>query len=275
MRLARPIAKRVAYRTLGPRRARRLAEIILDTGSYLSYRLDARGRQSRRRLAGLRDRHRGRRCFILGNGPSLQRTDLSPLRSELTFGLNRAYLMFERNGFATTYLASVNRLVIEQSGSEILESPVDEVFVGWDARDAIERSDRPIYVRSLARPCFSTQAGNGVWEGATVTYVALQLAYHMGIRDVVLLGVDHRFSSTGSPHQVVTSSGPDRDHFSPGYFGPGYRWQLPDLETSEVAYRLARAAFERAGGRVRDATLDGHLDVFPKVTYESLFTGAR
>ena len=56
-------------------------------------------RDSIARLAALRDRHRGERCFILGNGPSLKRTDLSKLRNETTFGLNRIYLAFPEMGF--------------------------------------------------------------------------------------------------------------------------------------------------------------------------------
>ncbi len=42
-----------------------------------------------RRLAELRDKHRGKRCFIVGNGPSLKQTDLSKLEGEYTLGQNR------------------------------------------------------------------------------------------------------------------------------------------------------------------------------------------
>jgi hypothetical protein len=36
---------------------------------------------------------------------------------------------------------------------------------------------------------------------------------------------------------------------------------------------MAKQAFEAAGGRIRDATVGGKLDVFPKVEYSSLFSG--
>ena len=45
--------------------------------------------------------------MIVGNGPSLAGMDLSPLRDEFTFGLNRSYLMFDRIGFNTTFLVAV------------------------------------------------------------------------------------------------------------------------------------------------------------------------
>jgi hypothetical protein len=57
-------------------------------------------------------------------------------------------------------------------------------------------------------------------------------------------------------------------HFDPRYFAGGAKWQLPDLDNSEVAYRLARAAFESDGRRIIDATVDGALQVFPKVRLE-------
>ena len=37
-------------------------------------------RASIRRLGELKDIHRGQRCFIIGNGPSLKQTDLTRLR---------------------------------------------------------------------------------------------------------------------------------------------------------------------------------------------------
>jgi hypothetical protein len=69
----------------------------------------------------------------------------------------------------------------------------------------------------------------------------------------------------------VVSQGDDPDHFHTGYFGKGFRWQLPDLETSERGYRMARQAYEQAGREVLDATVGGKLAVFPKAAYESLF----
>jgi hypothetical protein len=101
--------------------------------------------------------------------------------------------------------------------------------------------------------------------------VALQLAYHLGFSTVILVGVDHSFVTQGKPNTTVQSEGDDPNHFSSAYFGKGFRWQLPDLETSELAYRMARQAYERAGRQVLDATIGGKLTVFPKVEYTSLF----
>lgn len=226
--------------------------------------------QSMVRLRRLHNIHAGKRCFILGNGPSLARTNLQPLRNELTFALNRGYLLFDQLGFATTYLVSVNRLVIEQFGRELADLPCT-TFLSWYLRDAVPFSARTIFIRPDFKPRFSTNlVTQGICEGTTVTFVAMQLAYYMGCSSVILLGVDHSFQTKGAAHQTVVSVGDDPDHFDPRYFGKGVRWQLPDLETSERAYRLAREHFEANGREIVDATIGGKLAVFRKVSYEEI-----
>ncbi len=214
---------------------------------------------------------RSERCFIIGNGPSLKHTDLAKLKSEYTFGMNRIYLLFPDLGFTTTYYLSVNSLVIEQCAADIQTLPIPK-FLSWRSHDLVQPSDDTIFLfTTYTGPKFARDAGGRIWEGATVTYVALQLAYFMGFDQVVLIGVDHNFTTKGQPNTTITSQGDDPDHFDTAYFGKGFRWQLPDLETSESAYRLARNAYEQAGRQVLDATVDGKLTVFPKVDYDTLF----
>lgn len=239
----------------------------------LVWRCSRKAVRSRRRLQRFKDRYLGRRCFILGNGPSLRKTDLSLLRDEITFGLNRIYLAFDDLGFATNFLVSINRLVIEQCADEIARLPCTK-FVNWHARKDIDFTQGMVFLRSRYDPFtlpFYHDPRHGVFEGSTVTYVAMQLAFYMGFGTVVLVGVDHTFTTKGPAHKEVMSTGDDPDHFHPAYFGKGFRWQLPDLEDSERHYRIAKEEYEKHGRQIVDATIDGKLDVFPKVDYYSLF----
>ena len=228
-------------------------------------------RSSIKLLTQLKDVHKDQRCFIIGNGPSLKRTDLTRLEDEYTFGLNRIYLMFPELGFATTYFLSVNNLVIEQSADEIRGLTIPK-FLTWRARATIQPTDDTVFLyTTYTGRNFAKDARGRLWEGATVTYVALQLAFHMGFNPVILIGVDHSFSTKGKPNTTVVSQGDDPDHFDAQYFGKGFRWQLPDLFTSEIAYTMAREAYASDGRQVLDATVDGKLTVFPKIDYDSLF----
>ncbi|MHC4365321.1 MAG: glycosyltransferase [Planctomycetota bacterium] len=226
--------------------------------------------ESNLKLGQYRDKHRGQRCVIVGNGPSLNKMDLSFLKNEMTFGMNRIYLLSDKWDFRPTYYVSVNPLVIEQSADQIcrIASPK---FLGLNGLPYIQNHRGNIFLQSIRRPSFSKDPRNGLWEGHTVTYVAMQLAYFMGFSEVILIGVDHYFKTKGAPNKAIVSEGVDENHFHPDYFGKGVRWNLPDLEKSEIAYRLAKQAFEADGRRIIDATVDGHLTVFPKADYKEIF----
>ena len=232
-------------------------------------------RESIRRLAILKDIHSGKRAFIIGNGPSLRQTDLSKLRDECTFGMNRIYLLFPELGFHTTYFVSTNNLVIGQFAAEILAQPMPK-FLAWRSHrhfsNRLPITNLPTFLyTSYTGPRFTPDVRGRVWEGATVTNVALQLAFHMGFGQVILIGVDHNFASRGEANKTVVSQGDDLNHFAPNYFGKGAKWQLPDLDTSEIGYAFAREAYQRVGREVLDATVGGKLTIFPKVDYNSLF----
>lgn len=229
------------------------------------------------RLGKLKDIHKGQRCFIIGNGPSLKNMDLSTLKDEFTFGMNRIYLMFPELGFTTSYYLCVNSLVVEQCAEDIRNLKMPR-FISWRSRNLILLENQSKFDPDLVflhttytGPRFAEDARGRIWEGATVTNVALQLAYHMGFSQSILIGVDHNYTTQGKPNTTVVSEGEDPNHFNSNYFGRGFRWQLPDLDTSERGYQMARFAYEKAGREVLDATVGGKLTIFNKVNYDSLF----
>ncbi|NMG59557.1 FkbM family methyltransferase [Geitlerinema sp. P-1104] len=226
---------------------------------------------SRQRLQAFKDIHKGQRCVIIGNGPSLNKMDLSFLKHEICFGMNRIYLGFEKWGFTPTYYVSINKLVLEQSAEEISKIPCLK-FLSSKGIPCFSQQDDLLFVDTVnfQKP-FSPNPLNGLNEGYTVTYFALQLAYYMGFETVVLIGVDHSFSTKGEANKEITSQGDDPNHFHPSYFGKGTRWQLPDLENSEKHYRLAEAHFRSDGRQIIDATVGGKCPVFPKADYRQLF----
>ncbi|MFC2055928.1 hypothetical protein ACFLV7_16775 [Chloroflexota bacterium] len=71
------------------------------------------------RLAALKNRHKGQRCFVIGNGPSLSTTDLDQLRGEVTFACNKIYLAFNETDWRPTYYAVEDPLVAQQNYEEI------------------------------------------------------------------------------------------------------------------------------------------------------------
>ena len=95
----------------------------------------------------------------------------------------------------------------------------------------------------------------------------MQIAYYMGFKRVFLIGIDHNFKASGKPNEKQLLKGEDQNHIIPNYFG-GKEWQLPDLEASELSFLHARFRYQRSERQIIDATVDGKLTIFPKISYK-------
>jgi hypothetical protein len=270
---------RFRWREITPRRilsavARRIVDAPHRAGWSLPNR---KAVENRALLSSFRDRHRGQRCFVIGNGPSLARMDLSPLAGEVTFGANRIYLLQQSLGFLPTYFVCSNELVLEQYHADNANLPIPR-FLNWNRRHLFGESGAGLAyfrLRLELADRFGTTPLEALSSGGTVTYVSMQLAYFMGFREVILIGVDHNFVDKGTPNVAeIREQQRDENHFDPNYFPRGSRWQPPDLLRSEIAYALARDTFAHADGRIRDATVGGKCAVFERVEYPSLFRPA-
>lgn len=206
-----------------------------------------------RKMKQFHNIHHGQRCIIACNGPSLNDIDMSLIKNEIVFSLNRGYL---KKGLPTTYVVVVNRNVEDQWGNEIRKLPTKAIFSNSLSGTNLLRwtPDIPSFQKNLAQP---------MWQGHTVTYVALQIAHYMGFAKVGIIGCDHNF-----PHMGKQLTGADVNHFDPNYFPKGSKWDLPNLKMSEVAYNLAKKAFEQDKRQVWNCSTKTNLDVFPKTSLE-------
>ena len=221
-------------------------------------------------LEFFKDRHLGERCFIICNGPSLNRMDLSLLKNEVTIGLNKIFLGVAKFGFYPKYLMSVNEKVIAQSIVEFQKMSCVK-FIGDRYKPDVRSGALLWRVRTQDYgEDFSYNLDEGIQEGNTVTYAALQLAFFMGFKQVFIVGMDHKFHYSGLSNESQFLEGSDSNHFSPDYFS-NQNWDTPDLERSEKFYRVAKDIFEGSGRNIYDATVDGHCDIFEKISYEGIF----
>lgn len=227
------------------------------------------------RLKEFHDIHKGEDCFLIGNGPSLNKMELSQLNDHYTIGLNKIFLLFEKTGLKIDYHVCVNRFVIEQCSGDFLEMKCPS-FISYKHRNnQLEGSSKVYFLGDIhSKWKFFEEITKGISQGSTVTFVALQIAFYMGFKRVFLIGVDHNFVSKGTPHKVETMKDNDINHFDPNYF-KGMKWQLPDLAGSEKAYKLAKTHFEKNNRSVFDATIDGKLNIFPKIKFEEALEIAR
>jgi len=223
------------------------------------------------RLDRLKGRHTGQRVILVANGPSLNDMDLKFLSREVTIGLNKIYLGFKKFGFYPRYFVAVNDKVISQSVQQINALNCVK-FISERNAHLIPQSALTYHINTVAPVTrFCNDITKGVHEGWTVTYAALQIAYFLGFKEVIIIGMDHRFEYTGNPNEASRLDSADTNHFSPDYFGGGQVWDNPDLAHSEESYRIARAEFEKDGRRIIDATYKGACNIFEKADYRQLF----
>lgn len=229
----------------------------------------------RERLEQFKDIHKGESCFIIGNGPSLNKMDLTLLNGHYLFGLNKIYLLFDRVKLNLSYHVAVNDLVIQQSIDEFKQLDCPSFLSYIPALDNVHDYKHIYWIetgKNYGVPfSFCSNLFDPIHEGHTVTYVAMEIAFYMGFNNVFLVGVDHNFIVQGKPNEQQFLEGEDQNHFDPRYFGDK-QWHLPDLVGSELAYHLAKFHYNRAGRQIFDATVDGKLQIFPKISFEQALT---
>ncbi len=213
--------------------------------------------------------------------------DLAPLKNELTIGFNGIYKAFAEWGWHTDYLVFEDIEQTEIRGPEIphVRGPqklaaLYNAYAFRHMKDMLYMNCRlidGIYWKSL-RPLFSTDFAHLVYLGSTVTYIGLQLAYHLGCDKVYLIGVDHNYGDLPKKYPpgkiLITDDNIDeirKCHFSDRYYQVGDVIGVPNVEAQDDFYRHARKAFETAGRHVYNAGVNSHLDVFERVEFTSLF----
>jgi len=243
--------------------------------SRLLWDLSPQSWRSRRVLKGWRNRHPDAKAVILCNGPSLLKVDFDALAASgvFCFGLNKINLLFDKTSFRPSCVVAVNPFVIEQN-TDFYNATELPLFLDEHAVGRVAPRPSVAFLHSNPFPRFSRDCGMSLWQGYTVTFVALQLAFHMGFRRVALVGADHTFATKGPANQTVVSGVKDESHFDPNYFAGGMKWQLPDLFQSEVGYTMARDMYVAYGGRVVNATEGGQLEVFDRQALPAFLGGA-
>lgn len=234
-------------------------------------------------LASFRDRHRGERVVIIGNGPSLNDCDLTKLKGEYTIAVNGIFYAAERMGFDPSYYVVEDTAVMRDNLDAIKAYEAGHKFFPSIYRRLVGEAPNVSYFMmnrgfyeprspDFCVPKFSLNPEQRMYSGQSVTIINLQLAYLMGFAEVVLIGMDFSYTIPDSADvagDVITSRGDDPNHFHPDYFGAGKVWKDPKLDRVLANYALAKEIFEADGRRIVNATKGGRLELFERVEYDS------
>lgn len=241
--------------------------------------------QNEFRALRFRNRYKDRRCFIIGNGPSLRVDDLEELHSknELTFASNKIFRIFDSTLWRPSFYAIVDPGVAKAEAKNIETLVQSHIFSASYLKTLFLNRSDIIYFRSMTRlQAFKdTKAPNLFVEipcGGTVAYTMIQLATWMGFNELILLGVDFDYKLNNlvpSPDfPGLQSYTPDntKNYFASDYIKDGESVIAPDLSRIGETYKhLAYLASKDLCPRIINATRGGKLDFFPRGAFEGLF----
>lgn len=232
-------------------------------------------RDSRSWWQRTRNIHSGRRGFVIGNGPSLRIADLSRLRSEICIASNKIYLAFDETDWRPDYLTCIDKLVWEKIQGD-LPGRFQEIIALSTL--SIRHATIPVVVarhlggHASVADGFSMDGTQGVFGGRTVTYTNLQLAAHLGLNPIYLLGCDHYYQGEAGAKAsgAIIAHASGSNHFSPKYRTEGERVNSAPIKEMDAAFVVARRVAEKHGVRIYNATRGGHLEVFERASLDSI-----
>jgi hypothetical protein len=217
-------------------------------------------------LKRMKNIHLGERCFVVGNGPSLNKTNISLIKDEVFFGANGLYRGLERLGFKCKYYCVYDTNVFNKYYEELLSLESILFLGGGRAIDYIKNEERysdfkkPVLVKRLgvlhSQGKMSTDASKGVYIGDTVIFLPLQLAFHMGFKKVYLIGVDCDYTKG---HHF---DGSKADSMGCGVLG--------EWESQFRAYEICKRTFEEHDRKIYNATVGGKLEIFERKRLEDI-----
>ncbi|MCR9249731.1 MAG: DUF115 domain-containing protein [bacterium] len=239
----------------------------------------------KKKLKGLKDKYKGERCFIIGNGPSLNLIDTSKLNDEYAFGVNAFFYKTRETGYKPYFYCVEDTDVMKDNLEEINKFDTKYKFFPSIYKKYITNRkntyffnmNRSFYEprsKKFEVPSFSKDCSQRVFCGQSVTIINLQLAYYLGFSEVYLVGMDFSYVIPDSAivkGKDIESTEDDPNHFHPEYFGKGKKWHDPKLHNVLKSYINCREVYEADGRKIYNSTVGGKLEVFERKEFNSLF----
>ena len=231
-----------------------------------------------------KDFHKDERVFLIGNGPSLAETDLNLLKNENTIAMNRISLMYNKykewrptyyiycstnvndKRWGNEWLSSVQSALTEKSTTSFVASIFRERIdpqskfnkVNWFSSLSETKPDSK---GNIIPESFSTNIVNRIDKSGTTMNLALQLAYHMGFKEIIFVGTD-----LGWTKDVGTKNDPN--HFDKNYRADISNPYKANQQMRNV-HKLALSVFNKNKPHVKiyNASIRTVLDVYPIIEF--------
>lgn len=242
---------------------------------------------NRDRLRALKDTHLGERCFIIGNGPSLEAEDLTVLHNQgvFCFGAKRINKIFDQTPWRPNIWAASDLDFISLYADEISQLEGFEKLVPCQS---IINLNQPIkdaiyfpFIQAERSPCwFNADIERGVHFWGTITCKMINFAVYMGFEEIYLLGVDNTVPLKEDPTGKVVYDTAGAAHFSSDYYNSEQDFEEALKNVDDIqhimhyvdsAYKDIKWFCDQRGVKIYNATRGGRLETYPRRSFNQLF----
>lgn len=231
-------------------------------------------------IKSLKNSNEGKRCFIVGNGPSLTGDDLTLIKDEISFGCNRIYNIFNKTEWRPDYYMVVDQLVVAEEIANIKKLRGPHKFISYRAKRYGREDKDEIHYIVLYKEFSPDNTKNMIaqisedvskyftWSN-TVLINQIELAIYMGFKEIYLIGVDHNYPISIDKYGNKKIDETIKSHFDNGGSKEKSRnYIYIDAATND--YEVCKKYADEHGIRIYNATRGGKLEVFDRVNLEDI-----
>ncbi|CUO45460.1 Uncharacterized protein conserved in bacteria [[Eubacterium] contortum] len=252
--------------------AREVSNYIVNVGNELFYSKLNSTRQFDKKIRSIKGTKTGKRCFIVGSGPSLTLNQLEAIKCEDCFGANRIYKMFEKTVWRPKYYVIQDKYDSTKGIYEKLD--VENLFISdfyWKEHGMSNPNAICYHIKRALKQTrnlpFSEDCSTFVQAASTVTFTMIQLACYMGYSEIYLIGMDHTYANVTNDKGVIIQKNNVKSH---AFEDEKPNEVVANIAYMEQAYRTAKNYCESHDIKIYNATLGGALEIFERVDFWKL-----
>jgi hypothetical protein len=214
------------------------------------------------------DMWEGKRCFILGGGPSLTGFNFDLIKNECTIGINKAFMYFPTTLNYSMDLKFHDQIYAKRTDDDkkLYEAWINykgiKIFLKVNNKYKFDPS--VTLVNKLDQKVISFDVNKGIHSGNNSGAGALFLAISLGVKEIFLLGYDLKVNKLSK-----------KTHFHSGYDGQDVDNFPKKLNNFIRCFEEFALSIKNNGVNVINLNPDSALTCFPFSTIENVMNSHK
>ena len=258
-----------------------LCRSIKQYANYVAFVLSGYYFRNKRELSSLRGIYKGKRCFVVCNGPSLHPEDLTKIfhHDDVSIAMNMIGRVYDKTPWRPNLIIATDGICFSKKNKPIvMDAEAD--YKGFRPKNYLDtlraKGKRLYYVNNTSRdllenPRFSMDLMKGFFSIGTTAYEAFQWATYLGCKEIFLIGCDMSYTYNLMKDGSIRKNEAGQNHFYSPDDDTLSKLNVNPTWEMEVAYEYAEKYSKEHGFRIYNATRGGYCEAFERVDFDALF----